>query len=157
MLVHIIAAVSNNGVIGADGDIPWNIPEDMKHFQKLTSGHAIIMGRKTWDSIGRALPKRVNIVMSRQSKLELPDGVVLVDELSKALDECRERECEKAFVIGGEAIYSLALSVADVMNLTYVDLDVDGDARFPDWDTAEWAIDAEEKHDGFSYVDYVKR
>lgn len=158
MRTHIIAAVSKNGIIGKDGGIPWCIPEDMKRFKQLTSGHAIIMGRKTWESIGRALPNRLNIVLSRQSNLELPKGVVLADSLGAALSICcYEGTVEKSFIIGGETVYACGLECADILNLTYVDQDVEGDARFPEWDKSAWEVFGAEEHEGYSFVNYVRR
>jgi len=126
----LIVAVARNGVIGHQGGLPWHIPEDLKHFKKTTSGHAIIMGRKTYDSIGRPLPKRRNIVVTRQSNLELPgcDRAENLDEaiaLARTTDPC-------PFIIGGASIYEEALSMATELHVTEIDREVEGDTYFPE-------------------------
>lgn len=159
MEIHIIAAVSRNGVIERDGKIPWDIPEDMKRFRELTTGHAVIMGRKTFESIGRALPKRLNVVLSRQPKknfLNFPESVLLTDNLARAIDLCEGAGHEKAFIIGGETVYDKALALADVIHLTHVDQEVEGDARFPDLDMDDWEEHSEEKHEGYTFLDYKR-
>jgi dihydrofolate reductase len=132
----LIVAVSRNGVIGKDGELPWHIPEDLKHFRKNTLGHAIIMGRKTWDSIGRPLPKRRNIVVSRQRDLELV-GADVVHSLDEALALARTDDPEPR-IIGGAMLYREAFPRATRLILTEVQRDVDGDTYFPPWDEADW-------------------
>jgi len=132
----LIVAVSQNGVIGKDGDLPWHIPEDLKHFRKNTVGHSIIMGRKTWDSIGRPLPKRKSIVVTRQEGLRI-EGAQVVHSLGEALDAAREHDPEPR-VIGGAALYREAFPFATRLILTEVQREVDGDTFFPDWDPSEW-------------------
>jgi dihydrofolate reductase len=126
----MIAAVARGGVIGADNTLPWHLPEDMRHFRDLTTGHAIILGRKTYDSIGRPLPKRRNIVVSRQRGLvlegcEVAHGVDDAIALARSSDDC-------PFVIGGAAIYAAAMAQATILHLTRVDADVPGDVHFPE-------------------------
>lgn len=129
MKIHVIVAAASNGVIGKDGAMPWRIPEDLKRFKALTMGHPILMGRKTWDSIGRPLPGRENIVITRQ-KLDLA-GATVVRSLDEALDHARARGATDAFVIGGGEIYQQALPRADVVHLTAVHAAFEGDVRFP--------------------------
>jgi len=132
----LIVAVSRNGVIGRDGDLPWHIPEDLKHFRRNTVGHAIIMGRKTWDSIGRPLPKRRNIVVTRKRGMVL-EGAEVVHSLGEALDLAREEDPEPR-VIGGATLYREAFPSATRLLLTEVQRDVEGDTYFPDWNEADW-------------------
>lgn len=132
----IIAAVGKNGVIGNKGKLPWHIPEDLQHFKKVTSGHAIIMGRKTWDSIGKPLPNRRNIVISRDKNLVL-DGAEVYQSLEEAIDNAAKTD-KTPFVIGGSLIYELAMPLATKMIITEVDYDGEGDSYFPKYDKNRW-------------------
>lgn len=154
MKICIIAAVADNGVIGNQGKIPWHIPEDLKRFKKITTGHAVIMGRKTFDSIGRPLPDRLNVVLTRKNDHGLPSSVTVADTLEKALEACRRRGVEKAFVIGGAEVYAQAIPAADEMILTIVHRSVEGDARFPEWDRSPWKEAGHEEGPGITYVTY---
>ena len=124
MKVVIIAALARNGVIGDAGKIPWHISEDLKRFKRLTLGHPIIMGRKTWESLGRPLPGRRNIVLTRSAGIP---GVECYRDLRDALDACGTG---RVFVIGGGEIYRLAMPVTDELYLTHVHQDVEGDTKF---------------------------
>ena len=157
MKIYLIAAVAKNGVIGNEGKIPWHFPEDLKRFKRLTSGHAIIMGRKTYESIGRPLPQRRNLVLTRQNNLELPPGGEALPTLEEALQLCRERQEEKVFVIGGGEIYARAFPLADGLYLTYVDQEVEGDTFFPSWDKSQWEETQRESLAGLTYVDYERK
>lgn len=137
MLVSLIVAKARNDVIGRDGGLPWHIPEDLKFFRKVTMGKPVIMGRKTYQSIGRALPGRLNIVITRNRGWRA-DGVTVVDGLPAALQAARVAAAEETMVIGGEEIYRTALPLADRIYLTEVDLEVAGDASFPPIDEADW-------------------
>lgn len=151
----IIAAVSENGVIGKDGDIPWHYPEDLKHFRKKTTGHSVIMGRKTYFSLPedyRPLPDRKNIVLSR-SKPELPEKVELAESLEDALEKAEEHS-EKAFIIGGANVYEQALEEADRMILTEIHEKYDGDTFFPDWNKDNWEEVKRDDRDELSFVEY---
>jgi dihydrofolate reductase len=132
----LVVAVARNGVIGKGGALPWRIPEDLRHFKRVTVGHAIIMGRKTWDSIGRPLPERRNVVLTRDASLTLP-GAEVVTSLEQGLRLAYERDDEPR-VIGGGELYRLALPLATRVFLTEVDREVDGDAFFPALERAEW-------------------
>ncbi len=125
----LIVAVARNGVIGKEGGLPWHVSEDLKHFKKTTSGHAIIMGRKTYDSIGRPLPKRRNIVVTRQADAEFPgceraQGIDEAIALARSTDPC-------PFIIGGASLYEEALPMATEIHLTSIDEDAEGDTYFP--------------------------
>ncbi len=133
--VYLVAAVAANGVIGAKGKLPWHLPEDLKHFKALTLGHPVIMGRKTWESLGKALPGRENIVVTRALGYEAPDASV-ASSLDGALALCTGEP--RVFVIGGGELFAEALSVADGLVLTEIQRDYAGDARFPDYDRAAW-------------------
>lgn len=134
----LVLARARNGVIGKDGGLAWHLPEDLKHFRRVTTGHAIIMGRKTYASIGRPLPQRHNIVVSRQAGLAIP-GCVVSSSVEAAVAAARELGDEEPRIIGGAEIYALALPLATRIFLTEVDRDVDGDTRMPPFDPAVWA------------------
>ena len=130
MDIIIIAAMATNRVIGDNNSIPWSLPEDLRQFKKKTLGHALIMGRKTYESLGKPLPGRRNIVVSRNRDLHIP-GVMTAPGLDQALGLCRDQE--KVFIIGGGQIFSLGLAVADTIILTILEREVAGDTTFPDF------------------------
>lgn len=131
----LIAAVARNGVIGRDNQLPWRLPDELKHFKALTLGHPIVMGRKTWESLGRPLPGRDNVVITRQRDYAA-DGAIVVDSLTEARQ--RYAEAELVFVIGGGELYAQALPYADVLYLTEVMVEVAGDTRFPALPADTW-------------------
>jgi dihydrofolate reductase len=133
--VYLVAAVAANGVIGARGKLPWHLPEDLQHFKALTLGHPVIMGRKTWESLGRPLPGRENIVITRSAAYEAP-GASVAASLQAALALCVDEPM--AFVIGGSELYAAALPIADGLVLTEIHRDYDGDTRFPEFDRKAW-------------------
>lgn len=128
MTLSLIAALAENRVIGRDGQLPWRLPGDLKRFKRLTLGHPVVMGRKTFDSIGRLLPGRENVILTRQTSFQMPGATIL--HTPEALLE-RFREAGEVFVIGGEEIYRLFLPRAQKLYLTLVHQTVDGDAFFP--------------------------
>jgi len=134
MIISLIAAVAKNGVIGNEGDLPWNLPSDLKKFKQITDNKPIIMGRKTWDSIGRPLPNRDNIIISRNTNLEIEGGIICLspdEAISIAKIKANERGCEEIMVIGGGYIYQEFMNIADKLYITEVDLEIEGDAYFP--------------------------
>jgi dihydrofolate reductase len=131
----LIAAVARNGVIGAANTLPWRLPDDMRRFRALTTGHAVIMGRRTWESLPRALPDRQNIVVSRRPD-QVATGAEVVPSFVAAL-AC-VRLPQPVFCIGGGEIYALALPHADALFLTEIDADIAGDTFFPAFDRAQW-------------------
>lgn len=145
MKISLVAALARNGVIGSGGKLPWHLPEDLRFFKRLTTGHCIAMGRKTFDSVGRPLPERTNLVISRNATLEVP-GVVVVRSLEAAVEAARERGESELFVVGGGDIYALALPRADRLYLTRVDVEPPGDAHFPRFDEAAWVLRSEAAH-----------
>ena len=141
--LHIVAAVASNGIIGARGKLPWHLPQDLQHFKRLTLGHPVIMGRRTWESLGRALPGRENIVVTRRRGYEAP-GAAVASSLDAALALCAGEPI--AFVIGGGELYAAALPLAAGLVLTEIHKDFEGDARFPDFDRAKWRETQRESH-----------
>jgi len=141
MKIVLIAAFAQNRVVGINNSLPWHLPEDLKYFKRTTTGKAIIMGRKTYDSIGRPLPNRTNIVISRNSELKI-EGVKVVDSLQAAIDLAKEvnfiNGVEEVMVIGGASIYEEALPQADRLYITHVHAEVKGDAYFPEVDFSQW-------------------
>jgi len=151
--IAIIAAVARNGVIGHRNRMPWHLPEDLKRFRRLTLGQAVIMGRRTFESIGKPLAGRNNIVVTRSPDWTRP-GCHAVHSLEAALAAVHERE--DAFVIGGAEIYALALPVACRLYMTEIDRDFEGDAFFPEFDRSRWREVSRESRvlagaRGFSY------
>ena len=154
MKVSLVAAVARNGVIGRDGVVPWHIPEDMAHFRELTTGHAVVMGRKTWDSLPerfRPLPGRRNLVLTRnptwraaggETAADLPAALALLDG------------APRASVIGGGELYAAALPHATELVLTEIDADLPGDTFFPAWDRALFTRTSWEPHQGYSFAVY---
>lgn len=150
----LVAAVADNGVIGVDGALPWHLPEDFAHFKRTTLGHVVVMGRKTFESMGRPLPRRTNVVVTRQADWEA-EGAVVVGSLEAALAEAARHEGD-VMVIGGGEIYAQALPLADEQVVTEVHLSPDGDARYPDFDRSQWREVRREaqQHDGVRF-DFV--
>ena len=134
MAITIIVAKSNNGIIGKDGDLPWRIPEDLKRFKRLTTGNIVVMGRKTYDSIGRPLPNRKNIVISRNTSLKI-EGVEVEQDL---IDVLKRNQEENVYVIGGGQIYVDALPFSEKLEVTEVDVELIGDTSFPEIDSSQW-------------------
>ena len=143
MMISLVVALSENNAIGKDNQLLWHLPADLKHFKEITSGHTIIMGRKTFDSIGKALPKRRNIVITRNRELALP-GVEIVHNLQEALDSCQEEN--EVFIIGGEEIFKQSLGLADKIYLTRVHQNYEADTYFPEIDDAKWKESNLESH-----------
>jgi len=137
MRVNLVAAMARNGTIGKNGELPWRLPADLKAFKATTMGKPVIMGRKTWESIGRALPGRPNFVISRDRELN-PPGASLCHSLDQALADAASLGAEEAMVIGGAAIYTEALPLADALILTVIQADIDGDRAFPEFDQSRW-------------------
>lgn len=146
-IISIISAHSENKVIGKNNHLPWNFPEDLKYFKDKTRGHIVIMGRKTYESMGRALPKRVNIVISRKPEFKLPDALT-VTSVEDAIKIAKEKEREEVFIIGGAEIYRQALSRVDKLYITLVKGNYDGDAFFPSYPEFKTVISEKKSLDG---------
>jgi len=142
MKITLVAAIASNNVIGYKNSLPWNIPSDLKKFKELTSGKTILMGRKTFDSIGKPLPNRINIVMTRDSNF-MHEGIEVVSNIDDALNFVKKSE--EVFVIGGSAIYKIFEPIASSLAITHILKDFKGDAFFPDINWDLWQIEKEEK------------
>lgn len=141
MTISIIVAVAENGVIGKDNQLIWRLSEDLKQFRKITSGHSIIMGRKTFDSIGKALPNRTNIVVSRNKDLKI-EGCHVVSSIEDAIELSKHYEgAEEVFIIGGDNIYKQSIKLANKIYLTKVKAQVEGDSYFDLNQILSWKID----------------
>ena len=147
--LSLIAALGENRVIGVDNSMPWHLPGDFKYFKATTLGKPIIMGRKTWDSLGRPLPGRLNLVVSRQTGLQL-EGAEVFASLEAAVERAEEWAKEQGvgelMLIGGAQLYSQGLADADRLYLTRVGLSPEGDAWFPEFDQAQWKLVSNEPH-----------
>ena len=143
--VVLVAAVADNGVIGVDGGLPWHLPEDFAHFKRTTLGHVVVMGRKTFESMGRPLPRRTNVVVTRQAEWSA-EGAVTAPSFEAAL-ELAGAHAGDVMVIGGGEIYAQALPVADEQVITEVHLSPEGDAHYPDFDRAQWRETRREPHE----------
>ena len=153
--ITLVAAYARNRVIGDRGRIPWRIPEDFAHFKATTMGGVLVMGRATYDSIGRPLPGRTTIVVTRNPDWTA-DGVLVAHSLDEALELAAEQSGE-TFVVGGTQVYEQALPRATHQVLTEVDLTPDGDACYPEFDPEDWVETRREPHDGFTWVWWQRR
>jgi dihydrofolate reductase len=156
--VYLVAAVAANGIIGARGKLPWHIPEELKHFKRLTLGHPVIMGRRTWESLKGPLPERENIVVTRTPGYEAP-GASVASSLGGALALCLGEPV--AFVIGGTRLFEESMPIAAGMVITEIQRDYEGDTWFPKWDRSQWKESQREAHtaaDGtrFDFVLYER-
>ena len=149
MRISLVVAAARNGTIGLRGEIPWKLPDDQRFFRKLTLGHPIVMGRKTWDSLGKPLPKRIHLVLSRKLSPEdgtIPEGVHVFSSLDAAEAWARDQAFEELFVIGGEAVYREAMDHADLIYRTLVEAEPEGDAFFPEIDRDQFLCVQREMH-----------
>ncbi len=145
MLISCIVATSKNGVIGKDNDIPWYLPADLKYFKKITSGHHIVMGRKCYQSIGRPLPNRTNIVLTRDPYF-MSSNILVAHSIEEGLQIAHDNGESECFIIGGGKIYDQSRSLWDKVYLTEVEVEVDGDVYFDKLDPLDWNQLSEEKH-----------
>ena len=160
-MITIIAAAGKNNELGKDNDLVWHLPDDFKRFKKLTTGHHIIMGRKTFESFPKPLPNRVHVVITRNKNYH-PEGAVVVHSISEALEIAKDDE--QPFIIGGGEIYNLGLVVSDKIELTRVHEKFEADTFFPEIPMAEWELIHEKVHEkderhkfGFTYQTFVKK
>lgn len=144
MIISMIAAMAKNNVIGIKNGLPWDLPADMKHFRETTSGKTVIMGARTFESIGRALPKRRNIVVTLD-KNQIAEGAEIAFSLDEAIESCKNEE--EVMIIGGASIYRQFLPKAQRVYLTVIDGEFEGDAFFPEMNMNKWKIVNEEKHE----------
>lgn len=156
--LSLIVAIAKNGVIGIDNTLPWHLPEDLKRFKALTMGHHIIMGRKTYDSLGRLLPGRTTVIVTRNHEYKV-EGALIAHSLQSALALCKDDD--EVFLIGGAELYKAGFDMADKLYITEIDLDVAGDAHFPEISYAQFREvsrepNISEKGLKFSYVTYQR-
>lgn len=160
-MITMIAAAAENDALGKDNDLVWHLPDDFKRFKQLTTGHHIIMGRKTFESFPKLLPNRVHVVITR-NKTYQSEGVIVVGSMEEALEVAKDDS--QPFIIGGGEIYTIGLDYADCIELTRVHGVVEADTFFPAIDSGVWVVDKEEKHDiderhkfAFTYLTYRRR
>ncbi len=157
--LSIIVAVAKDGVIGLNNTLPWHLPEDLKRFRALTTGHHIIMGRKTYESLGRLLPGRTTVIVTRNQDYQL-EGALVVYSLEAAIALCKNDN--EVFLIGGAELYQAGIKLANKLYLTEIDLDIAGDAFFPEFDLSEWQEVSREAHTSaqdlsYRYITYVRK
>ncbi|MBD3583163.1 dihydrofolate reductase [Flavobacterium selenitireducens] len=160
-MITLIAAAAENNALGKDNQLLWHLPDDFKRFKALTTGHYIIMGRKTFESFPKPLPNRVHVIITRQPDYRA-DNCIVVGSLEEALKVCPKSE--EIYVIGGGEIYALALSLADKIELTRVHTSLEADAYFPDFSDADWDLQESDHHPkderhafDFTYETYVRK
>jgi dihydrofolate reductase len=157
--ISVIVAVARNGVIGQNNTLPWHLPEDLKRFRALTTGHHIIMGRKTYESLGRLLPGRTTVIVTRNQDYHV-EGALIAHSLAAALALCVGDD--EAFLIGGAELFQDGIKEANKLYLTEIDIEVDGDAFMPEFDSAEWQETGREAQTSaqglpFSYITYLRK
>lgn len=157
--LSIIVAVAKNGVIGINNTLPWHLPEDLKRFRALTMGHHIIMGRKTYDSLGRLLPGRTTVIVTRNTDYKV-EGALIAHSLQDAIALCKADD--EVFLIGGAELYQEGLKLSSKLYITEITLNVEGDAYFPEYSSDEWQESSREAHVSeqglaFNYVTYVRK
>ncbi|HEY4756855.1 MAG TPA: dihydrofolate reductase [Ignavibacteriaceae bacterium] len=159
MKIILIAAVAKNNVIGrSTGEMPWHSKEDFQHFKQTTFGFPIIMGRKSFESLGKPLKGRLNIILTKNSKLkEKFEEIMIFNSLEQAYEYCDVANNEKIFVIGGGQIFKQAINNADEMIISHMDFDAKGDVVFPKIDLSKWKISSREKRSEFEIVTYVRK
>lgn len=148
--VVLVAAVARNGVIGVGGRLPWHLPDDLAHFRRVTTGHVVVMGRRTFESIGRPLPRRTNIVVTRQREWSA-EGVLVAAGVREALG-LADAHAGDVMVVGGAEVYAAAMGLADRQVLTEVHDAPEGDVHYPGFEAADWAEERREGHEGFDFV-----
>jgi dihydrofolate reductase len=157
--IIIIVAVATNRVIGrTNGEMPWHVKEDFQHFKKTTMGFPIIMGRKSFESLGKPLKGRDNIVVTRNANLNYDfDDVKVVLSLNEAIEHCKLLNKEKIFITGGGEIYKQSISLADEMIISHMKFEAEGEVKFPDIDMNEWYIGSKDNRDQFEIVTYKRK
>jgi dihydrofolate reductase len=160
-MITLIAAVAENNALGKDNQLLWHLPDDFKRFKNITSGHHIIMGRKTFESFPKPLPKRIHVIITRQKDYQ-PEGCLIVDSLAKAISVCPKDE--ELFIIGGGEIYKQSIEMADKLDITRVHHTFDADTFFPEIDLTKWKLTPEEYHPkdekhqfDFTFETYLKK
>lgn len=151
MVISIIAAVAKNNVIGNNNKLPWHLPADLKHFKVITLGHTIVMGQNTYESIGKPLPGRLNIVLSFDPNYKAP-GALVVNNLENAIKKAKETGEEELFIIGGASVFKQTIDLADKLYITYINKIFKGDTFFPEINKQDWKLEKKETFNNpFSY------
>lgn len=159
MIISLIVAIAQNGVIGkSNGEMSWHVKEEFQHFKNTTLGHPIIMGRKTFETLGKPLKGRLNIVVTRNKSYKTDyDEVIIKSSLQNAVEYCRENEPEKIFIIGGGEIYKQAINFVDEMIITFMKFEAEGEVRFPEIKNADWKIEKINDHELFEIFRYERK
>jgi dihydrofolate reductase len=157
--IIIISAVAKNGVIGrTNGEMPWHVKEEFQHFKNTTFGFPIIMGRKTFETLGKPLKGRLNIILTNKKGINYPfEDIKIFNSLKEAYSYCEKEKYEKAFIIGGGEIYLQALATADEMIISYMNFEADGDVFFPKIESDKWEVVSKEKRNEFEIYRYVRK
>ena len=156
MKIILIAALDDNKVIGSEGHLPWHIPEDFIHFKKTTEDHMVVMGRKTYESLGKPLPNRLNIVLTRNKDFKPMEPAIACTTLGQALLLAKSREEKKVFIVGGAHVYAEAMPYAHQMILSHIPGTHKGDTFFPAWDKS-WNMTKEDAHEKFTIRTYERQ
>lgn len=159
MIISLIVAIAQNGVIGkSNGEMSWHVKEEFQHFKNTTLGHPIIMGRKTFETLGKPLIGRLNIVVTRNKSYKTDfDEVIIKSSLQNAVEYCRESDPEKIFIIGGGEIYKQAINFVDEMIITFMKFEAEGEVRFPEIKNADWNIEKINDHELFEIFRYERK
>ncbi|MDP3150148.1 MAG: dihydrofolate reductase [Ignavibacteria bacterium] len=158
MRIIIIAAIAQNGVIGtAKGEMPWHVKEEFAHFKSTTLGSPIIMGRKTFETLGKPLKGRLNIIITRSESFPSIEETLIQNSLLSAIDHCNKNNYEKIFIIGGREIYTQAIPLADEMILSFMKFKAEGEILFPEYDENDWRKTDERNLEQFSVVYFVRK
>ncbi len=164
MKKSIIVAQSTNRVIGKNNQLPWHLPADLAHFKKTTYAHPIIMGRATYQSIGRPLPKRTNIILTRNTTYSVPTSCKIAYNLDQAFAHAKQTQAKEVFIIGGAQIYAQALPIADILYLTQVHTTIEGDTFFPPIDPTQWKEISKKNHPAdsnhpyaYTFIKYLRK
>lgn len=159
MRISIIVAVAKNGVIGkANGEMPWHVKEEFQHFKNTTLGYPVVMGRKTFETLGKPLKGRQNIIVTRNLSYNINDPeVIVLHSLDEAIDYCQIKGEKQIFIIGGGEIYKQAISIADEMIISVMKFEAEGEVRFPEFNKNEWKVVSTEDHDQFKIFRYERK
>lgn len=159
MIISLIVAIAQNGVIGkSNGEMSWHVKEEFQHFKNTTLGHPIIMGRKTFETLGKPLKGRLNIVVTRNKSYKSDfDDIIIKSSLQNAVEYCRESDPEKIFIIGGGEIYKQAINFVDEMIITFMKFEAEGEVRFPEIKNADWTIEKINDHELFEIFRYERK
>lgn len=163
MKISLIAALAENNIIGKENDLVWRLPDDFRRFKTLTSGHYILMGRKTFESLGKPLPNRTHLVITRNTEYKVPEGHYVFDSVEDAFIFSQKMGVDHLYVIGGGEIYRQTLPLADELVLTEVQTNPEGDTKFPEFDKSKWKVTfqdhhpADERHEyPFTFITYER-